>query len=403
MSAVLHPTDGDPPDPYADFAAGRDDDPPVTVIAEGAEWDENAIPPRPWIVPGYLMRGAVTVLSGPGSAGKSMLAVLWCCALASGEKIGHFAPRHPATVLTYNVEDDHDEQRRRFSATLRQLRQPISALADRVTRLWPAGIGTLFARDTMTGTLRPTDAMAAIEEHIAERRPDVLILDPLVELHDAEENDNTALRAVMAKLRGIAAEHNCAVLVLHHGRKGIAGSPGDPDSLRGASSIVGAARVVLTVLTMDETEAERLGIAKTERRSYFRLDGAKSNYAPIDEAEWFERVEHQLANGDRVAAAWPWQPPSPFRDLTTADVNAALDRIAAGPAPGILYAPTQRGNATHWAGNVLMEDYAMPEGQARAVIGAWLKSGLLVVQSAYDAAQRKERKGVTVDNSRRPT
>ena len=29
--------------------------------------------------------------------------------------------------------------------------------------------------------------------------PDVLILDPLVELHDAEENDNTALRAVMAK------------------------------------------------------------------------------------------------------------------------------------------------------------------------------------------------------------
>lgn len=401
MMAVLQPIDCDNADIYAGFVGGNDSDDAVVVHADTTEWNESEIPRRPWIVPGYLMRGAVTVLSGPGSAGKSMLAVLWCCALAAGEKAGHFSPRQQFKVLNYNVEDDHDEQRRRFSATLRQLQLSPSAISGRVVRLWPAGIGTLFARDAMTGTLRQTDAMAALEAHISEHQPDVLMLDPLVELHDAEENDNTALRAVMAKLRGIAADHHCAVLVLHHGRKGIAGSPGDPDSLRGASSIVGAARVVLTVLTMDETEAERLGIRKEERRSYFRLDGAKSNYAPIDEAEWFQRIEHELANGDRVAAAWPWKPPTPFQDTTPAALNQALNRIAQGLGPEQLYGASRKGGSTRWAGTVLMQELGVPDKQAAAMISSWLKSGLLFEVETRDQSRRPTT-GVQVNDAQRP-
>jgi len=45
---------------------------PVWVDADG--WSEGAIPPRPWIARGYLLRGAVSVISGASSVSKSTLA-----------------------------------------------------------------------------------------------------------------------------------------------------------------------------------------------------------------------------------------------------------------------------------------------------------------------------------------
>ena len=46
---------------------------PVWVESDG--WSEGAIPPRPWIARGYLLRGAVSVISGASSVSKSTLAV----------------------------------------------------------------------------------------------------------------------------------------------------------------------------------------------------------------------------------------------------------------------------------------------------------------------------------------
>ena len=374
---------------------------PVWIDAD--EWDEAAIPARPWLARGYLMRGAVTVVSGPGSAGKSMLMIGWCCALAMGLPWHRMTSIGQINILTYNVEDDANEQRRRLSATLRQFDRSPRDMEGRVMRVGPHATGTLLRRDPVTGRLSFTAAMRAIEEQIAAAKPDVIILDPLVELHDSEENDNTALRSVMAKFRAIAVEHNIAVVLLHHARKGSAGGAGDPDSLRGASSIVGAARIVLTVLTMDKDEAQTLGVPISDRNRYFRVDGAKSNYAPLQDAEWFQRVEYELANGERVVAAEPWTPPSVWRDTTPADLNAALDRIAAGPAPGALYTPTQRGGSARWCGQALMDTIGIEEPQAKNIVSQWLKEGVLIVSQYRHADLRRDVPGVTVDNAKRPT
>lgn len=364
-------------------------------------WDEAAIPTRPWVARGYLMRGAVTVVSGPGSAGKSSLMVAWATAAAIGSAFHHFKPDGPLRVATYNVEDDGEEQKRRFSAMLRQLKLGPADLAGRLAILGPTRVGTLLqtARD---GTLLVnTPVMDKLEAFVTEFRPDVLILDPFVELHAAEENDNTAIRAVLAKFRAMAVEHAMSVVLLHHARKG-AGSPGDPDSLRGASSIVGAARVALTLNVMTDDEAQTLGIPADRRRDYFRLDGAKSNYAKIEAAEWFERVEIALANSDGVAVAWPWKPPSVFRDTTPAGINAVLDKIACGPEPGVRFTASRQGGAQHWAGTVLITDLGITDKQAKAMIAQWLKSGLLY-ERQYTTPDRKIKHGVEVDDAHRPS
>jgi hypothetical protein len=390
--------------------------PPGTPKEEGASlwvieqaWKSVDIPRRPWIARGYLMRGSLTVVSGAGAAGKSSLMIAWAAALTIGCAFRHLKTPDKVRVATYNVEDDEHEQKRRFSAMFKRFALDETAFEDRLAILGPRGIGTLLTVSRDGSVVLNTGVMDDLEAFVARFMPDVLILDPFVELHGAEENDNTAVRAVLARFRDMAAKSNMSVVLLHHSRKGN-GEPGDPDTLRGASSIVGAARVVLTLTVMSKDEAKAFKIADNSRRNYFRMDGAKSNYAPIDETEWFERQEITLDNAgapeepaDRVAVAWPWEPPSIWEHDPSV-LRSVLDVIDKGPSPGVLYSPSRRGKANdRWVGNVLIADLNLSDEQAKQMIKAWLDSGLLISALYHDHGQRKEVPGVRVDFSKTPS
>lgn len=224
-----------PADPIPAVAIIQPEQPEQQAVwAIDQSWDEALIPKRPWIVPGFLMRGTVNVTSGPGAAGKSSLMCGWACSGALGMEYGQFIPPAPLRVAFYNVEDDQTEQRLRFSATCRQFGRTTADLFPNLKLLGPEGTGLLFSDSRDGELLVNTAAMDALHAHMVTFKPDVLILDPFVELHASEENDNTAIRQVMARFRSLARELNCAIVLLHHTRKG-AQSPGDPDSLRGAS------------------------------------------------------------------------------------------------------------------------------------------------------------------------
>lgn len=288
-------------------AAAPDPQRPAIWTDDGA-WTEEQIPLRPWVVPGYFMRGSVTVAAGPGGAGKSSMMLSWGVAAALGEAFGAFIPPQPCKVLVYNVEDDAEEQRRRLSAVLRSFGRTPMDIAGRVIRAGPSGSGMLVEHDQMMGRIAETAALIELEAAAAIIKPDIIILDPLAEVHNGEENDNTVLRLVIARLRQIARDHNCAVGVLHHTRKG--GTAGDVDAIRGAGSLVNAGRAGFTIFPMCEAEAEELGITPDIRRHYIRVDSVKSNYAPATEASWHELIEHTLDNGELIPAVWPWKAPS---------------------------------------------------------------------------------------------
>jgi hypothetical protein len=296
------------------------------------DWNEADLPRRPWIVPGYALRGSVTVVSGAGGVAKSALTAAWCVAVATGQAIGSFAPLAPGKALLLNVEDDMVEQRLRLSAILRQAGRKPADIAGRLIRVGPNGIGTLLERDPVTKRMVMTAAMERIEELIEEHKPDLVVFDPLVELHDSEENDNGALRAVMARFRAVAKQHNAAIVIVHHVKKGLASIAGDADATRGASSIVGAARIVITLAAMSKDEASAFGFSDRHAKGYFRVDGAKANYSELTDTEWFERHPYLLDNGETVIAPVPWSPPkSAANDDVIAEILAG---IAAGSPDG---------------------------------------------------------------------
>jgi hypothetical protein len=380
----------------------------VWTIAE--PWNEADIPVRPWISRGYLMRRSLTVVSGPGSAGKSSLMVAWAVALTIGSSFHRMKIKERLRVATYNVEDDADEQKRRFSATLRKMGLTSEDVRDHLLILGPSRVGTLLNTVRDGSLLVNTPVLDKIEDYIQAFRPHVLMLDPFVELHQAEENDNTAIRAVMARFRAMAITYDMAIVILHHARKGGGNAaPGDPDSLRGASSIVGAARVALTLNVMTEEEARTFGLPIEKRHDFFRLDRAKSNYAPIEEAEWFERHEIKLENGtpdedpDAVAVVWPWRPANALSQQQPSALNRVLDVLQQGHEPGILYTATRQGGGQRWAGKILMSILDVNDKQAAVMISEWLASGLLVEVNYQHPTWRRNTSGVKVDDSRRPS
>jgi AAA domain len=306
-------------------------EPPIWVASGG--WAESEIPQRPWIAPGFLLRHAVTLLSGPPSGFKSTLALGWAVAIVLNRPYGQFRPRVQGPVLVYDVEDDEVEQQRRLSAVLRQFGASPGDIAGKLIRIGPKQIGTLLVHNRDGATVASA-ALQGIEEQIRIHKPVAFLADPLSELHVEEENDNTALRAVIAEFRSRAITHDMAVCIAHHTRKGGSTSPGDPDVARGASAIIGAVRVAFTLTGMSEADATAFGLptGRADREPYVRLDSAKQNYAPLGDAVWFQEHVYLLANGENVPAAVPWEPPVQ-KVPTEADLSALVTAIKYG-APG---------------------------------------------------------------------
>jgi hypothetical protein len=327
----------------------------------------------------------------------------WSVAAALGREYGDFRPRAPSWVVVYYVEDDRDEQRRRLSAAMRQFNAPLADIQGQIITTGPVGVGTLLEIDTETGFVHETLVLAGLRALLEKHAPDLLIVDPLAELHTAPENDNTALRNVIAALRTLATEFNISVIVLHHTRKGAA-APGDPDAARGASSLVGAARVVLTLCPMSEEDVDTLGVAKDRmtRSAYVRLDDAKQNYAAIGDARWFEKVVYTLDNGEYVPAAVPWKAPDLWDGVSTTVANRILDDTEAGIEGGRRYTNAAKADDRAAWKVVVAHVVSLSEKQARKIIRTWVDNAVLREAPYDDPADRKERNGLFVNSANRP-
>jgi hypothetical protein len=131
----------------------------------------------------------------------------------------------------------------------------------------------------------------------------VIILDPLVEFHEASENDNVQMRAVVGQVRRIAVEADCAAMLSTHTRKppvaSSDGFAGEMDAARGASAQLGVVRIGATIFSMSPKQAKEHRLAEgTTHLDYVRIDIAKNNLAPVlPEPIWFKREGVRVGGG----------------------------------------------------------------------------------------------------------
>jgi len=258
----------------------------------------EALPRRAWIIPRMLMRGAVTVLAAPGSAGKSTLQLTIAAHLAVGKTFGEMRIEGATKVLVANIEDDRNEMERRMLAICASFELDPVAVAANVALLPGAEFCFKVADGDRPVKIR-TEELAQLAAKIREMDIGVMMADPLIETHDSDDSDNQAMRQIMAAYRELAQQSNASIFVTHHTPKGAAA--GAADALRGATAIANSARIALTLFDASEADAETYGIPAHELNRYVRLDDAKMNMSlrgasPI----WLQRHGVILPNGDEV-------------------------------------------------------------------------------------------------------
>jgi hypothetical protein len=294
-------------------------------------WDEDALPRRPWLVPPYMMRGQIAVLHGPGSAGKSMLVIVWAIALALGKPFGRLKPKQRCRVVVANFEDDEEEQKRRLSAALQFFGAKPADLKGWLFRvsLGPKGDATMFELGE-SGQITTSSCFHTLERACERIQPDAVTLDPFVAINAVPESDNQLMRRVMTLLKlTLARRLHCALALVHHDNKS-ANEDDDSDqtNARGAGDIINAARFEVAVKKMTLKQAEGWGIDVAKRGFFFRAGSiaSKRNYAAPEEAEWFERLAVVVA-GEETVRCIPWEPPSArLDDAQAAAVVAAVEK-----------------------------------------------------------------------------
>lgn len=304
------------------------------------EEDEAAMPPRPWIAYRRLIRGKMSSIVAPGSAGKSLLALQWACAIAMGD--GEWCGldvRERTKVLVVNGEDDYAEMNQRLGAVMRHFQLPrkeiwhrvklISTLEDSMTLVKKAG---------RYGTTEETPEVDAFVDYCKRNGIGAVIFDPMVEFHEASENDNGEMSRVMRAFRKIATKANVSVTLVHHTKKPPQGSAdgfaGSMDAGRGASSNVAAVRVGMTLFGMSEKDAQRYSIPAKRRHLYVRLDDAKANLflaSPV--AQWFEKRSVILPNEESFGVFHPVDLDANSNDEATAICMDVAELVKVGAEP----------------------------------------------------------------------
>ena len=366
--------------------------------------DQHHIPHRQWLYGTDLIRGFVTLLVAPGGTGKSSLILAMALALTTNRKLLNTHIHQQCRVALLNLEDPQHEIDRRLTALAMHYNVANSDLGDRLF-ISPPDRGVRIAEAGPDGfsVIHPDEEPIIAE--VRRNKIDVLAVDPFAETHALEENSNPAMVKAAAAWRRVAREGNCSVILAHHVRKGPVDSI---DAARGAKALSDSARIGLLLSTMTEEEAENLGIPADDRLRYVRLDDAKANLAKrAGKARWFQLSDVTLDNaqepyqrGDEVGVVEAWEPPNVWNGM--AEPNTILDRIAAGPEPGEQYTDSRRHPATRWAGNVVTQELGCSKDQAANVINTWIKNGVLVV-TEYQDPHRNARRGLRVDNARRPS
>lgn len=375
--------------PASSVSEGR-----VSIVPTPFVWREpDSIPPRPWVLGRWLLRSTVAAVVAPGGVGKSSLMASMQLSLATGRSLlGKTVWGGPLRAWYWNLEDDRDELHRQIAAAaIHHEVDPASLDGQMWIDSGPDGQGLCTAVEDEGGFRVLLPVYEALSEALTSREIDVLIVDPFVSSHGADENSNTRIDAVAKAWARVAKQANCSIVLVHHSRK-LAGQKVTAELSRGAVALPNAARITLVLNRMDAEEGARFGITdEAERRRYFSVQDDKHNRAPAERADWFRFASVELGNGtalelgDSVGVVEPWVPPDPFDGLTGEHLYQVQLAIADGQ-----WRESSQVRDGSWVGvpvaGALRLDANDPAHRSRIkrLLNTWLKEGALKVERRKD-------------------
>ncbi len=197
------------------------DNPPTKMLPllDPAAWDGEETPSREWAWNNYIPHRQATYLTGPGSAGKSLLTQQLCTAIPMG--LPFMGEETRQTVAIYvTCEDDADELHRRQKAICEAMSVPLSALSGKLHLVSLAGApGNELVTFTPEGKMVVQDAFRVLQDTARATGARFIVLDNVAHLFAGNENIRNQVAAFVSLLNGLATEIDGSVLFLGHPNK----------------------------------------------------------------------------------------------------------------------------------------------------------------------------------------
>lgn len=179
-------------------------------------------PEHHWLVEELWAENAVGIVGGEPKTCKSFLALDLAVSVASGRPcLGRFEVAHAGRVLLFAAEDAQHVVRARLEGIARARGAALDSLDIHVITATTVRLDLADDRERLRNT-------------VAVLRPRLLVLDPFVRLHRIDENASGEVAPLLAFLRELNREHELAVVLVHHARKG-GSSARAGQALRGSS------------------------------------------------------------------------------------------------------------------------------------------------------------------------
>jgi RecA-family ATPase len=227
--------------------------PPPLPFINVVGWHGEPVPHREWAVLNRIPMNNVTLFSGEGGVGKSIISLQLAVAHALGQGWFGSMPEY-GPVLVVCCEDDAAELHRRISLILKHYNASFADLKD-MHLISLAGQDALMATPDRFGIMRPTPLFNQLSEAAGNIHPKLILVDNSADVFGGSENDRAQVRQFIGILRGLAiAAHAGVLLTSHPSLSGISNKTGQSGSTAWNASV--RSRLWMRRVTTDKGKDE---------------------------------------------------------------------------------------------------------------------------------------------------
>ena len=358
-------------------------------------FDALTLPRREWVYGYDYIKKYISVTASAGGIGKTSAIIVEALAISTGKDLMGVRVKEQCNTWVINLEDPISELQMRTIAAM----QHYGLTPDDIKgKLFMDGEDTMqitLAAEGRDGLIQNDELLAFMIRKIKENSIGVVILDPFISAHLVNENNNGSIQAVVSMLRKLARDTNSSVQLVHHIRKGNGSDEANVDSIRGAGSLISAARAARVINRISPEDAMALGVDEQEALGIFRQDDGKANLAPpSDKATYRKMISVEIANGEHIGVATEFKLPDLFDGVTTKDLYDVQRTVGKAEEEGKAYRSDIR--AKSWIGNAVAEqldldtDKPGDKAKAKAIAKKWISTGNLKVADIRDSRSGRD-------------
>ncbi len=200
-----------------------------------SELMEQSFPKARYTIEPFFEQGTVNMVSAPPNTWKSWLLFLCSAHIAEGTDLFDRFPVEKAKVMIVNEEDS------------------FRAIQDRFKILGITDTALPIHFRVANGSKFESKFVDKLLDELKEKQIGVVIFDSLRAMHDADENDSTAMQKILDQMKRISRENITVIFTHHHRKKGMFEKGSSAESSRGSSAINAA---ISGHISLDEEERD---------------------------------------------------------------------------------------------------------------------------------------------------